>query len=156
LLALGGSSSPPAAWEDHGAWLHSDRSDRLGGQVRRTAITCWVLLLLLAGCGDGGSSGGTRSYRHTVTYSVMTTDSNTQGLRVNYTDASGNSQTVEASSSVWNQTVEFDKVVPTVVLTGTAGGGLAGVECIIQLDGKTASQHTGHGVTTCNYNLPTT
>jgi hypothetical protein len=142
MPAPDGSSSTPARWEDYRCMRAFRSTYRLGGHVRPIATTGGVLLLLPSGCSDGGNSGGTRSYRLTVTYSVMTTDSNIQGLRVIYTDGSGSSSTIEASSSIWNQTVEFDRAVPTVVLTGQAAGGLTGVECIIQFHGKTVSQDT--------------
>jgi hypothetical protein len=114
-----------------------------------------VLLLPLAGCGASvDRTTATTSYPHTVVYSVLTTDTNVAQLRVTYTDGNGQSLDAGTSLSIWSQSVQFDRPVPSVVLTGIAAGGLGGVQCSIQFDGKTVSQHTGQGVASCSYNLP--
>jgi hypothetical protein len=133
----------------------SDLTTRLGSHATRTVIIGIMLLSSLAGCGAGGDRpGSTTSYSHTAVYSVLTTDTNVQQLRVSYTDGTGQSKDADTSLSTWSQSVQFDRPVPTVVLTGSAAGGLGGVECIIEFDGKTVSQHTGRGVATCSYNVP--
>jgi hypothetical protein len=94
---------------------------------------------------EDDKQGADVHYAHTVVYRVLTTDTSSPQLRVRDADGEGQSRDSDTSFSIWSHSVEFGRPVPTVVLSGSAAGGLGGVECIIEFDGRTASQHTGRG-----------
>lgn len=140
---------------------HSHLPARWGSYGARATILGSLLTLTLAACGSGGHTASTSAagttYPHTVAYSLLATDPLMTQLLVTFTNNTGASENDSTTTSIWNQSVTFDRPVPSLVLSGTAmsPSGLGDVECIIQLDGKTVIQRTGRGVVSCSFNMPT-
>jgi hypothetical protein len=112
-----------------------------------------VPLLLVSGC-TSPARAKPKAIHHTVGYSVLTTGGTPGGVQISYTDGSGSVQDVKADGA-WTETVEVDTYIAVMVLTASSpSAAVGGVECIIQVDGKTIDQHSGQYVAQCNYAMP--